>query len=275
MTMWAIDPETQRLVEFESIGVFADDLATIKNFFVNHPTIQQESKMENVQNTLNNAELNKAKDIAQIVHCFIEFNGGLKYTNIAEKWYMLTDAEKDAIHICHANNMTAWMDTNFMMVSKTLYNKEMKEMKEKAEMKEKVAETITSIQEISIARYDSKGAYAEDGGYSGFTIETTEQEIMLLIENEQCCCEDWGYLLSEDNTEMFIGAEIMNIFVTDTEYKNYDIPFGDSLDAGDVVFVNVDTNVGRLQFVAYNAHNGYYGHSVRVVSNQLKLDKSI
>lgn len=28
--------------------------------------------------------------------------------------------------------------------------------------------------------------------------------------------------------------------------------------------------VEEMQFVAYNAHNGYYGHQARVVSKQLK-----
>lgn len=32
------------------------------------------------------------------------------------------------------------------------------------------------------------------------------------------------------------------------------------------MFINVETTNGLLQFVAYNEHNGYYGHEVKLVS---------
>lgn len=38
---------------------------------------------------------------------------------------------------------------------------------------------------------------------------------------------------------------------------------------GNTMFVNIDTDRGVLQFVAYNEHNGYYGHSASVTSKQL------
>jgi tRNA(Ile2) C34 agmatinyltransferase TiaS len=38
---------------------------------------------------------------------------------------------------------------------------------------------------------------------------------------------------------------------------------------GGVMFVNIETNEGTLQFVAYNEHNGYYGHIAKVQSMQL------
>ena len=38
------------------------------------------------------------------------------------------------------------------------------------------------------------------------------------------------------------------------------------LDAGSAMFINVETTNGLLQFVAYNEHNGYYGHEVKLVS---------
>ena len=41
------------------------------------------------------------------------------------------------------------------------------------------------------------------------------------------------------------------------------------LEDGGVVFVNFDTSAGLFQLVAYNQHNGYYGHEVLVVSNEL------
>lgn len=40
----------------------------------------------------------------------------------------------------------------------------------------------------------------------------------------------------------------------------------EDLDAGSAMFINVETTNGLLQFVAYNEHNGYYGHEVKLVS---------
>ncbi len=41
------------------------------------------------------------------------------------------------------------------------------------------------------------------------------------------------------------------------------------------MFVNLETNVGLLQFVAYNSHNGYYGHDAVLVSKQLNLTEAL
>ena len=40
----------------------------------------------------------------------------------------------------------------------------------------------------------------------------------------------------------------------------------EDLDAGSAMFINVETTKGLLQFAAYNEHNGYYGHGVKLVS---------
>lgn len=36
-------------------------------------------------------------------------------------------------------------------------------------------------------------------GKDGFVITTDQQEIKLGIDNGQCCCENWGYFMSEDD----------------------------------------------------------------------------
>ena len=38
---------------------------------------------------------------------------------------------------------------------------------------------------------------------------------------------------------------------------------------GGVMFVNLETDMGTLQFVAYNEHNGYYGHEAKVQCTKL------
>lgn len=114
---------------------------------------------------------------------------------------------------------------------------------------------------------------------AGFQVVTNEQTITLAIDDEASCCESWGYFLTEDDTEKFIGAELRGVSITDTNRSHrtfiaWGQPGGDAennedLDSGDVMFVDIETDRGVLQFVAYNAHNGYYGHEARVSSTQL------
>lgn len=109
-------------------------------------------------------------------------------------------------------------------------------------------------------------------GKCGFIITTDKQIVKLGIDDYQSCCENYGYFMSEDNLEDFIGAELLDIKITDTLLKpNNEIDVNDIYE-GDVMFVNIETNKGLLQFVAYNEHNGYYGHDACVISKQLNYD---
>lgn len=104
----------------------------------------------------------------------------------------------------------------------------------------------------------------------GFTITTDKQVIKLLIGNGQSCCESWGYFMSEDDLEQFIGADLLDVNLTDTALNTKQIEKNkDNIDCGGVMFVNLDTSKGLLQFVAYNVHNDYYGHDAYVFSEQL------
>ena len=47
----------------------------------------------------------------------------------------------------------------------------------------------------------------------------------------------------------------------------YEMP--QACDCLDTMFVNFETSSGTFQLTCYNSHNGYYGHDVTVVSNQL------
>jgi hypothetical protein len=133
-------------------------------------------------------------------------------------------------------------------------------------------ETITEIVEFDRAAPDY-------GTEVGFDIKTTEQTITLAIDNDSCCCESWGYFLTEDDTEKFIGAEIRGLALTDmnrskkafkTSWDSDDREDAIHLDYGGVMFVDIETDRGNLQFVAYNAQNGYYGHTARISSKQLE-----
>lgn len=122
----------------------------------------------------------------------------------------------------------------------------------------------------------------------GFKITTTEQEIYLVIDNMQCCCENWGYFMSEEkNMNKFIGAELLNIKITDTlsnsitketlTKREFELNDDGSIDIyeGGIMFVDIITSNGVLQFIAYNEHNGYYGHEAWVISKQLKYNECL
>ncbi|PEU05206.1 hypothetical protein CN527_02375 [Bacillus cereus] len=136
-------------------------------------------------------------------------------------------------------------------------------------------ETITKINHLD----EVKIGWQE---YAGYEIVTTEQIIYLLIENRQQCCEDFGYFLSEESDETiqsFVGAEIFDIKVTDTarNVKKIKELEEDYLDweVANTMLIDLETNKGVLQFAAYNEHNGYYGHDVKIVSKQLDVDECL
>lgn len=149
-------------------------------------------------------------------------------------------------------------------------------------------EKILSIQELKEEVYgmpnyqtglglsDMIGMLSGGASYDGYKITTTEQEIYMVISNTQSCCESFGYFWSNDNVQEFVDTELINIAVTDEQYEKSILEKRDiTLYEGGAVFVDIITNKGVLQFTIYNEHNGYYGHSVKIVSNQLKLDTVI
>jgi hypothetical protein len=109
-----------------------------------------------------------------------------------------------------------------------------------------------------------------NSGYDGFIIKTNKQEIKLGIEGGQCCCEQFGYFMTNDEVKDFIGAEVLDVTVTD-EILNTE-KFVETYDGG-CMFINIVTNIGVLQFTAYNSHNGYYGHDAVVLSEQLNYSE--
>jgi hypothetical protein len=141
----------------------------------------------------------------------------------------------------------------------------------------KMSEVIQSIEEVTVK---DEGKWESNAGYK---IVTSDQEILFLIDDGRSCCESWGYFTSEDDFVKFVGAILTGITVTDTNRTsrvinqdyNYDSSDDEdiTLDQGDVMFVDVETDRGILQLVAYNAHNGYYGHEAKIISKQLTLEK--
>lgn len=118
-------------------------------------------------------------------------------------------------------------------------------------------ETIVEIKEL------------QGTGEDGFDVVTSEQTIHLGIDNRGSCCETWGHFWCNDNPQEFVGAAVRGVTLTDTALNTKEVEELGSLDGGDVMFVNIETDRGVLQFVAYNSQNGYYGHTARVGCTQL------
>lgn len=126
------------------------------------------------------------------------------------------------------------------------------------------AEIIKSIEEVENIQPEGAPSYELTDGYK---IVTNRQTILVLVSNDQSCCEHWGYLSTNDNVQEFVGAELRDVTLTDTALHT--IEDISDFDEGDIQFVNFETNRGTLQLAVYNAHNGYYGHSIYVRSQQL------
>jgi len=120
--------------------------------------------------------------------------------------------------------------------------------------------------------------FKEDGHWSnfeGYVISTTDQVIKVGISNEQSCCESFGYLFTNDDTNEFIGSTLLKIESVDTALNGKVIEDLEYLDCGGAMFINFETTEGVLQFVAYNAHNGYYGHEAVFISKQLNISEGL
>lgn len=125
----------------------------------------------------------------------------------------------------------------------------------------------------------SENAYRLDGweSTSGYRIITDSQEIIFGISDIQSCCETWGYFMSDDNLQDFIGSELISVSLVNEALEKVSIEHKETLDMAGIatMFVNFETSNGLLQFVAYNSHNGYYGHTAFIKSKQLTHDESL
>jgi hypothetical protein len=128
-----------------------------------------------------------------------------------------------------------------------------------------VAEHIIRIEDGPWSHTEPGSSWSST--YDGFTVVTNCQRIHLGVSTGQSCCERTGYFMSEDNLAEFIGAKLIGVTVTNTALRTYEAV--EYLDEGGVMFVNLNTDRGTLQFAAYNSHNGYYGHEARVDCQQI------
>lgn len=113
--------------------------------------------------------------------------------------------------------------------------------------------------------------------YEGYRIKTSERDIRVLVSSESSCCENFGYISSDDNLSQFVGAELIEVWAAtlDDRYfpsenlyvkKLVDLRGWDERgpDVFEAAFVYIETSRGPLTLAVYNEHNGYYGHEVLI-----------
>jgi len=112
--------------------------------------------------------------------------------------------------------------------------------------------------------------YTKVTDFEGYIIETEQEYIFFGITSGQQCCEYFGYLMCGDGQkeiESFIGAEFLSLECTDKNLLKTELFLKENyMHEDEVMFIDINTNKGTLQFTAYNQHNGKYGHKVMVFS---------
>ncbi len=123
-------------------------------------------------------------------------------------------------------------------------------------------EKITNIKEVHDVELKCGEIYRAEG----YLIETEKATYYFLIDQDQCCCESFGYLSTPDDFNDFVGADLLSIkrvTVNDCVKQNdLEERMNQEFDPAQTMFINIETSNGLLQLAAYNEHNGYYGHYV-------------
>lgn len=106
----------------------------------------------------------------------------------------------------------------------------------------------------------------KDECFSGYRITTTRQQIKVFVSTYTSCCENAGTALLKPEGLDLLGARVLSV-AWGRHVKNGLV--AESLDTlpehfDDVqrAVVDVMTDRGLVQLVAFNEHNGYYPHSV-------------
>lgn len=153
----------------------------------------------------------------------------------------------------------------------------------------KTTETLGTIQHIAevtsvnlqpVAPLNGKGGRLGISGMinslsgatsmDGYIVETDQHTYHVLIDNQESCCESWGYLASDDDLSQYIGAQLRDVRLTDTALNTEQVEASGYYDGdeGGIQFVNFVTDRGVFQLAVYNAHNGYYGHGILIAKDE-------
>ena len=112
----------------------------------------------------------------------------------------------------------------------------------------------------------------------GYQVTTNQHQYRVLIRDQPSCCEQWGYITSEDDLSGYVGSTLLAVKLTDTALRTavmQELEETD-FDCGGIQFVDFVTDKGVFQLAVYNSHNGYYGHRVRITKDEeVLLDSAL
>lgn len=118
----------------------------------------------------------------------------------------------------------------------------------------------------------------ESERFDGYAVRTDKHDYFLLISNGQKCCEKWGYFESQDDLSYFLGAELLEVSVTDTALNKRVFEGNEHADGwlreDECMFVDFSTDKGLFQLAVYNSDNGYYGHDVLLLKDSAKIEQT-
>jgi hypothetical protein len=134
-------------------------------------------------------------------------------------------------------------------------------------------EKIISIEECSFSR-NCPGWRGEEW-FEGYIVTTENQTFKVGISSGQSCCENYGYLTTNDDLSEYIGAHLVQVATVDTALDVQSIEEQGLTSVDACMFVNFSTSKGTMQLVAYNEHNGYYGHTAVVISESFNYELNL
>lgn len=116
-----------------------------------------------------------------------------------------------------------------------------------------------------------------DFDFEGYTITTNNQTILILISNAQLCCEEFGINIelpnNINNEQDLIGTEIYSIGWEKEKKNNIkDLGF---CQIKATARVHLVTSIGDVYIEAWNEHNGYYPHTIKVAWNNYEDEQEI
>ena len=127
---------------------------------------------------------------------------------------------------------------------------------------------ILKIEEIKNAKISDPRFWGHSK-YDGYLVETENHKYRILIENGQGCCESWGYFSTVDDHNDFIGANLIDIELTDESLNTKKLKESGYYDEEGIQFVSFKTDRGVFQLAVYNYHNGYYGHTIVIDKDEV------
>ena len=153
---------------------------------------------------------------------------------------------------------------------KALFGRKGRKIVRKHKKHQKVTGNLGKIQEIKKIEDMPYDVETNSSLFDGYLVITDKHTFAVLIDNHQQSCENWGYMHSEDDLEKFIGADLYEIKLTDIARNVHKLkeicPY---VKADQIQFVDFKTTKGTFQLVAYNEQNGFYGHKIIVLQDQV------